>query len=68
MDGITKGPQSKALLLNFLRHEEAREAAEAEARKKAKAEEPVKKFSWTEAHERLYEELARVTGNKVEKL
>jgi hypothetical protein len=59
MDGITKGPQSKRILANKIERAEAQLAAEGEARKKAEAEEPVAKFSWTEAHERMMEELER---------
>jgi Family of unknown function (DUF5681) len=65
MDGITKGPQSKTLLLNFLNQQEAHEAAEAEAKKKAAAEEPVQKFSWTEEQEKLFRELASANGFEV---
>ena len=59
MDGITKGPQSKRMLANEIERAEARLAVEAEARKKAEAEEPLAKFSWTEAEERMMEELER---------
>ena len=39
-DAITKGPQSKALMLNVIDQHEAQLAAEAEARKKVEAQEP----------------------------
>jgi hypothetical protein len=65
-DGITKGPQSKALLANYVEKMEARLAAEAEARKKAEADKPVKPFSWTEEQEELLQELARITGRDPE--
>ena len=64
-DAITKGPQSKALMLNVIAQHEAQLAAEAEARKKAEAEAPAK-FDWGEEHEELLQELARVTGRSIE--
>ena len=67
-DGITKGPQSKALLAGFIERLEARLAAEAEARKKAEAEKPAEPFSWSEEHEQLDRELERVTGRELEVL
>jgi Family of unknown function (DUF5681) len=65
-DGITKGPQSKAQLAGHIERLEARLAAEAEARKKAEAEKPAEAFSWTDEQEKLVQELARVTGRKLE--
>ena len=62
-DGITKGPQSKLLLANFIERAEARLAAEAEVRKQA---EPEKPFSWTEEQQKLYQELSIVLGRKPE--
>jgi hypothetical protein len=59
-DGITKGPQAKALLLKFILDQEAREAAMAEARKKADPWDEVPKFSWTEEQEKLCQELKEV--------
>jgi uncharacterized protein DUF5681 len=67
-DGITKGPQSKALLAGFIERLEARLAAEAEARKKAEAEKPEKAFDWGEEQEELIKELARITGRELESL
>ena len=67
-DGITKGPQSKALLAGFIERLEARSAAEAEARKKAEAEKPAEAFSWSEEQEKLFRELERVTGRDLESL
>jgi len=58
-DGITKGPQSKHQLANAVARAEARLAAKAEAQKKAEADEPVARFSWDEAQERMMEELER---------
>jgi hypothetical protein len=46
-------------LANEIERAEARLAVEAEARQKAEAEEPVAKFSWAEAEERMMEELER---------
>jgi hypothetical protein len=56
---ITKGPQSKRTLANEIGRAEAQLAIEAEARKKPEADEPVAKFSWTEAQARWAEELER---------
>ena len=61
-DGITKGPQSKALLINHVLREEARLAAEAAARSSAEDEKSAEgdefvKFSWTREHEELQREL-----------
>jgi hypothetical protein len=67
-DGITKGPQAKALLLKSIAQEEAREAAEAEARKKAEAQKPAHEFEWAEEQEKLIQELERVTGRTFEKV
>ena len=63
-DGITKGPQSKLQLANRVERAEARLAAEAEAavRKTAQAEKDPPEFKWTEAQERLYQELCEYTG------
>ena len=52
-DGVMKGPQSKALLLNAIEHSLARQAAEAQTNKT----EPLEEFSWTEEQERLYQQL-----------
>ena len=65
-DGITKGPQSKALLAGFIERLEAQLAAEVEARKKAEAQKPAEAFNWGEEQERLIQELARVTGRDLE--
>jgi Family of unknown function (DUF5681) len=65
-DAITKGPQSKVLMLNILSQQEAHEAAEAEARKKAAVAEPVRKFDWTEEQEKLFRELASANGFEVQ--
>jgi hypothetical protein len=67
-DGITKGPQSKLLLANYIQRIEAKLAAEAEARKKAEGEKPVAKFKWTEAQERLYREVCLAAGVEPEGL
>ena len=67
-DGITKGPQSKALLASFIERQEARLAAELEARKKAEAEKPAEAFSWSEEQEELYRELERIAGRELESL
>jgi hypothetical protein len=61
-DGITKGPQSKLQLANRVERAEARLAAEAEVRKKAEAERPVVKFQWTEAQQRMYQEVCLAAG------
>ena len=55
--GITKGPQSSALLLNFVLQQEASKAAEAAKHEAKKAVEPEKPFSWTEEQKKLYREL-----------
>jgi Family of unknown function (DUF5681) len=65
-DGITKGPQSKLLLANYIQRIEAKLAAEAEARKKVEAEKPVAKFKWTAAQQRLYEEVCLAAGVEAE--
>ena len=67
-DGITKGPQSKALLAGFIERQEARLAAELEARKKAEAEKPAEAFSWSEEQEELYQELERIAGRELQVL
>jgi hypothetical protein len=59
-DGITKGPQSKKLLLSAVRESEALEGEMEAARRKAAAEKPIQEFSWTEEQELLYLELERV--------
>jgi hypothetical protein len=60
-DGITKGPQSKLHLANAVRAAEARvAAAEAEARKKVDADEPI--LEWTEEQEKVYQELMKISG------
>jgi hypothetical protein len=57
---VPLGSLNAADIVHLLRREpEARLAAKAETRKKAEAEEPVAKFSWTEAEERMMEELER---------
>lgn len=63
-DGITKGPQSKLQLANRVERVEARLAAEAEAavRKTAEAEKRPPEFKWTEAQQRLYEEVCLAAG------
>jgi hypothetical protein len=61
-DGITKGPQSKLQLANRVERAEARLAAEAEVRKKAGTEQPVAKFQWTKAQQRMYEEVCLAAG------
>ena len=61
-DGITKGPQSKLQLANRVERAEARLAAEAEARKKSEAERPVAKFQWTDAQQRMYQEVCLAAG------
>ena len=61
-DGITKGPQSKLQLANRVERAEARLVAEAEGRKKAEAERPVAKFEWTEAQQRMYQEVCLAAG------
>jgi hypothetical protein len=63
-DGITKGPQSKLQLANRVERAEARVAAEAEAasRKKAAAEKNPPEVEWTEAQERIYQEICIATG------
>jgi Family of unknown function (DUF5681) len=53
-DGITKGPQSKALLLNAIQQSQAEQAADAPLKENAKAE---PEFSWAEEQEILYREL-----------
>jgi len=58
-EGITKGPQSKRTLANEIARAEASLAVETGARKKTEAEEPGAKFNWTEAQERLAEEVER---------
>lgn len=58
-DGITKGPQSKKLLLSAVRESEALEDEMEVARKKDAAEKPVEEFSWTAEQELLYLELER---------
>lgn len=59
-DGITKGPQSKKLLLSAFRESEALEEEMEAASKKTAAEKPISEFSWTEERERLFQELERV--------
>ena len=64
-DGITKGPQSKLNLANAVQRAHARLAAEAEAEARKKAEAPngdIQKFEWTEAQQRLYEEVCLAAG------
>jgi Family of unknown function (DUF5681) len=61
-DGITKGPQSKLQLANRVERAEARLAADAEVGKKAETEKPVAKFEWTEAQQRMYQEVCLAAG------
>jgi Family of unknown function (DUF5681) len=64
-DGITKGPQSKLQLANRVERAEAKLAAEAEAEARKKAKAPngdIQKFEWTEAQQRLYEEVCLAAG------
>ena len=63
-DAITKGPQSKALMLNVIDQHEAQLAAEAEARNKVGAQEPAN-FDWSEEQEKLYRELAEIHGYEI---
>jgi hypothetical protein len=57
-DGITKGPQSKALLAKTIKECEAHMAAKAEALNNAEAQEPAAgKFNWEEEEEKLYQEI-----------
>ena len=56
--GITKGPQSSAPLLNYVRQYEAQLAAEDAAVAAKKQLEPERKFSWDEEMEKLYQEAA----------
>ena len=67
-DAITKGPQSKALMLNVIDQHEAQLAAEAEARNKVGAQEPANFYSnlyWSEEQEKLYRELAEIHGYEI---
>jgi hypothetical protein len=54
-DAITKGPQSKALLMKSIRDQEVRDAAIAEAGKKVDSWGEVQEFSWTEEQQKLYQ-------------
>jgi hypothetical protein len=56
--GITKGPQSGALLLNYVRQHEAQLAAEDAALAAKRQLQPEKKFSWDEEMEELYQSVA----------
>jgi hypothetical protein len=60
-DGITKGPQAKALLMKSIRDQEARDAAIAEARKKVDPWGEVQEFSWAKEEQELYQQLKEVT-------
>ena len=62
--GITKGPQSSALLLDLVQKIEAQLAAEAAALAAKKQLEPEGKFSGTEEIERLYQEVANERGGR----
>jgi hypothetical protein len=58
-DGITKGPQSKALLLKSIMMIQAQLAGKAELQAKAEVQKSESNFEWSEEQEKLYQELGK---------